>query len=359
MHSVTATKTDHPRFAPSAIRQSEIDEHMEVKKVVPPKVSYVEAVQARRHAGIFDPLMVQVGEHGYRVEVLSPKERVEKPAMMSVCLSEGEDRLWLTLSDWINPSLPGGELRKGQLAELPKPLLIGVVKTQLSCLFSLFPALPANVTRVVDGNGIPGDLWTLRLRISTGAQRPVIVSLRYPETLYPLIEQMLDRMRVNQPETWDVLPMRVSLLLGSCTVRVSDLNLFKKGDFLLLDRPNDYYNKAAMIALQQHKVAKVTLLDEAIRIEKIMNEENQLNVGSVVSGLDDIPMTLDFRLAQTELPLSELKRLGVGSIVSMNVPQKQLVTILCNGKKIGNGELVTVDSKVGVRINSLVIDNNG
>lgn len=332
---------------------------MEVKRVILPRVSKVEATEAQRHAGLFAVPRLQLGDHAYHVEVLSPTERQDSKAFLSVCLAEGDHWVWLSLPQWVNPRLPGGEVRKSQLSELPKSLLTGVVKTQIAPLLSLLPGLPRNVTRIVEGDRLPGTLWTLRLRVTPDQGHPVVVSLRYPETTYPMIQSMLDSWRISQPEMWEALPVHVGVLVGSCTVKLSDLNLFKEGDFLLLDRPNDYYQKNAVLALKQHKLARVTLLDEAIRIEKIMNEENQPNVGSVVSGLDDIPLTLDFRLAQKELSLAELKRLGVGSILSLDVPQNQLVTILVNGKKIGDGELVTVDNKVGVRIDSLVIDGNG
>lgn len=333
---------------------------MEVKKLAPPKVSHVEKVQARRHAGIFESPAVELDGHVYRVEVLSPKYQTTQPVLVNVRLSDGvADQLWLALPEWINPKLPGGDLQKKQLSELPKSLLLGVVKTQLSGLFALFPTLPKNVTQVVNSARVLEGLWTLNLRITANQEKPVVLSIHYPETAYPRIEQMLEHIRVQQPKIWDEVPVTASVNLGTCTVKMSDLKVFKKGDFLLLDRPNDYYRKLVTLAVNQQAVAKATLLDGALQVEKIMNEENHLNVGNVVSGLDDIPMTLDFRLAKKELSLSDLKRLGVGSIVSLNMPPKQLVSIHCNGKKIGNGELITVDSSVGVRIDSLVIDNNG
>jgi flagellar motor switch protein FliN len=67
-----------------------------------------------------------------------------------------------------------------------------------------------------------------------------------------------------------------------------------------------------------------------------------------------IPVNISVELGQTHLPIQEILKLGVGSVVELNRLAGQPVDILANGKLIGHGDIVVVDDTLGVRVQRLI-----
>jgi flagellar motor switch protein FliN len=68
----------------------------------------------------------------------------------------------------------------------------------------------------------------------------------------------------------------------------------------------------------------------------------------------DIPVNIRVELGQARLSIQEILRLGTGSVVELNRLAGQPADIVANGKLIGQGDIVVVDDKLGVRITKLV-----
>jgi flagellar motor switch/type III secretory pathway protein FliN/pSer/pThr/pTyr-binding forkhead associated (FHA) protein len=66
--------------------------------------------------------------------------------------------------------------------------------------------------------------------------------------------------------------------------------------------------------------------------------------------LEDLPVFLHVIVAQKELTLSEANNLVPGTILDLNRDLSNVVQLAVNGKIVGQGELVEVDGKLGVRI---------
>lgn len=66
--------------------------------------------------------------------------------------------------------------------------------------------------------------------------------------------------------------------------------------------------------------------------------------------LDDVPVTLSFEMGAVALTLSELKSLAPGSVLSIAGALPPQVSICAGGHRIGNGELVELDGRLGVEI---------
>jgi len=66
--------------------------------------------------------------------------------------------------------------------------------------------------------------------------------------------------------------------------------------------------------------------------------------------LEDLPVVLHVIVAQKELTLSEANGLVPGTILDLNRDLSNVVQLAVNGKIVGQGELVEVDGKLGVRI---------
>ena len=68
----------------------------------------------------------------------------------------------------------------------------------------------------------------------------------------------------------------------------------------------------------------------------------------------DIPLKISVELGQTTMLISELLKLGQGSVISLSKAAGEHLEILANQKLIAKGDVVVVDGKYGVRLTEIV-----
>jgi type III secretion system YscQ/HrcQ family protein len=66
--------------------------------------------------------------------------------------------------------------------------------------------------------------------------------------------------------------------------------------------------------------------------------------------LDSLPVRINIVLGERELSFAELKALNTGSILELDHTPDQPVRLIANGRWVGDGELVRVEDRLGVRI---------
>lgn len=68
----------------------------------------------------------------------------------------------------------------------------------------------------------------------------------------------------------------------------------------------------------------------------------------------DVPLEISVVLGRTKKSIKDILSLGTGSLVELDKLAEEPVEILVNGKKVAYGEVVVVDENFGVRITSIV-----
>ena len=68
------------------------------------------------------------------------------------------------------------------------------------------------------------------------------------------------------------------------------------------------------------------------------------------SGFDGLPVTIAFELGRKAMPLSEVSALAPGAVVQLAGTSGDTVSIIAQGKRIGQGEIVRIGDALGVRI---------
>lgn len=68
----------------------------------------------------------------------------------------------------------------------------------------------------------------------------------------------------------------------------------------------------------------------------------------------DIPLELTIVIGRTTMNLKDLLALKKGSLIELDTLANQEVEVLANGKKIAYGEVVTIEQNFGVRITSIL-----
>ena len=65
---------------------------------------------------------------------------------------------------------------------------------------------------------------------------------------------------------------------------------------------------------------------------------------------DLLPVQLVFVAGETEVALRDLRRIAPGYVFDLGRPVDRHVEVRANGRRIGIGELVEIDRRVGVRL---------
>lgn len=66
--------------------------------------------------------------------------------------------------------------------------------------------------------------------------------------------------------------------------------------------------------------------------------------------LEVLPLRLHVVVGEKEFTLAEIQALGPGAIVEFDASKSDPVRLMVNGKVLGDGEMVEVDGKLGVKI---------
>lgn len=88
-----------------------------------------------------------------------------------------------------------------------------------------------------------------------------------------------------------------------------------------------------------------------------MLDQDDLSGAGAPRDLDfilDIPLQISVELGRTRLLVSDLLRLGQGSVIELSNLAGDPLAILANEKLIAKGEVVVVNEKYGIRITEIV-----
>jgi flagellar motor switch protein FliN/FliY len=75
--------------------------------------------------------------------------------------------------------------------------------------------------------------------------------------------------------------------------------------------------------------------------------------GNNINRLLDVEMSVVVRFGNTEIPLREVVRFGVGSMIELNRTVDEPVELLINNYPFARGEVVVVDGYYGVRVTEI------
>ncbi|SMO45338.1 FliM/FliN family flagellar motor switch protein [Paracoccus laeviglucosivorans] len=229
-------------------------------------------------------------------------------------------------------------------------------------------------------------MLTLALRAevvtrSAGAVRlnlPLQLSAAAGRTLAPTLTRWHDR----RP---DALPLylRLGVEIDAMRVTMAELAALRTGDALVLPdlplsgrviaerrliapaRPAGDGPMPAAWALTGHFTPRADFLSTTQKHDFDMTENDAERPADAPQpaptehapdSMDGLEMRLSFRLGETLISMTDLRRAGPGTIVTLDRPDGALVDILANGQLIGTGEVITVAGQRAVEIRSLFSD---
>jgi type III secretion system YscQ/HrcQ family protein len=149
--------------------------------------------------------------------------------------------------------------------------------------------------------------------------------------------------------------------LGSVDLSAKELGGLERDDVLiperdvelLLPRRSDRGWKAATEGGEAISNFGRIRIDKYFEREPLNNEEPQAGnppEPGLTPDLGQLPVRVHVIVAEKELTLAEASGLTKGTIVELDCEKTGLVTLAVNGKPLGQGQLVEVEGRLGVRI---------
>lgn len=168
----------------------------------------------------------------------------------------------------------------------------------------------------------------------------------------------------GEPPGWiDPIPVPLSLRHAETRIELRDLRRARPGDALLFDRHLPA-GQACLLA-GGRLIAPVAVESDMAHLraplvrarssqwEWLMDDLQDAAGADEAEVLDDLPMRVVFEFGRSEMSLKELAGLGAGSIVALASPPGEPLSLLVNGRRIGQGEPVRIGDALGVRITRL------
>lgn len=198
----------------------------------------------------------------------------------------------------------------------------------------------------------PDGILLLHIR-SLGAQAIVGVSASMPLASSPL-----------PPPSWigeAHLPLRLPIVLGEVPLTVADLQSLIAGDVVLL--PTSTPGEGLRVHLPvtaRHALSasidgdRLTFLDRGNFMSTDVSEPGDAAQPAASSlpavPVEEVTLKVVFDLGEIELSLPEVRALVPGQVIDLGRLPTQAVRVSVNGRRIGTGEIVEIEGRLGVRL---------
>lgn len=268
---------------------------------------------------------------------------------------------------------PGGEP-----SLLPEPLLVALTELAAGELAEALERAFGHAVRIVAaGSQPPAEAGPHRVALSlrrADGGRTVEAVLLLDQRALALVAELAGRLPERESEAsgdWDHLPVPLRLDVGWVDLPVADLAGLSRQDILLLDETtlldeNRLILRATGLTGLRARLDGSTLIIEDI-VRTTMSEDpadppaaapdpasaTDGEAEPLLGSLDQVEVRLTFDIGHQLLTLADLRGLRPGTSFDLGRDPRRAVNIRANGKLIGNGELVRIDDRVGVRIVSL------
>jgi type III secretion system YscQ/HrcQ family protein len=169
--------------------------------------------------------------------------------------------------------------------------------------------------------------------------------------------------RANQI-TWPAL-----VSAGDAELALSEFRGLEPGDIVLVDAelsvllpcftaqmPREHGWTAKQLSDEPYRIEIVEFFERRFAMDDLARppqgeiESEASNSPARKLDVGSLPIRMHVVLGQTELSLADLNGLAAGSIIELGRSKNDPVYLAANGKLIGDGELVEVEGKLGVRI---------
>ncbi len=353
---VSGSERTPPVATPAATRSArriELQELEQVSRFMPKTVSREQYHLENLIVRGADYLYFQIDEDQFRIALTRGSEITssEFPLRLDIAFDGVPARLFI--SSWLDTAKGLSPMAPEQFAMLPPQ----IQQSALMLYFGLFvrrlnqlsgptvSVLGAATNRAI---GTLAPLLNFVIEQRSGAQARF--SLHGGRGVLAPVMRLLHRLPVTGND--DVLQLAhvLHLSIGSEQFSVRALAALEQGDVITINSRDFKEYGILRLRVTETQFLLGRLQGDTIVIDEIGSEVNDdAAVGRSVD-IENIEVKVTFEIGTKTLSLEALRAMKPGSIVKLDRPTDGLVGVFVNGQRIGVGELVDVDKRMGVRI---------
>jgi type III secretion protein Q len=168
---------------------------------------------------------------------------------------------------------------------------------------------------------------------------------------------LLEGLPYRAARDWQWLPVALHFEIGCTQLAAAQLRELALGDLILLDDYSLARDQSLTIRLAGGVFYTGKLNGKSITVqsiaETIMNEvKDAVHDTAKIKAISisELPIHLAFDLGEKTIPLRELKAIQPGYIFELDKTPEKAVAIRVEGRRIGAGELVQIEERIGVRV---------
>ena len=264
---------------------------------------------------------------------------------------------------WLSDAFPDLDL-----PELPAPFLAAVLETTVRTVLAQLADLGQGELQGMRIETSPAvtygqeETWRLQLKseaaqlegtlftTTAGLMRLASVLKDHPPFLGPLADLAAARF----------LPIALHAQIGFTSLRAEEWAQLKPGDAILVERPllapDGEFTLAWGTFTFRARPQAGQLVVTAIHahtggaMDRFDDEHEGL---SPLDSLRRVPLRVTFDVGELRLTLADLESLQVGQALDLGRPLSEAVQLRINGARVGLGELVDIDGRLGVVLRSL------
>lgn len=173
------------------------------------------------------------------------------------------------------------------------------------------------------------------------------------------------RQGTTSMNAWTMLPIPVTLELGWMDLPLAQLRLLQPQDVLLPDAWwSNLPSRSVCIRIsprlgitadvvnghQLQSTSKVKFMEQEPLPHSENGQPGAAPLHAEPAELMEIPIRITFDLGECSLPLAELTTVVPGHIFDLGLAPERAVNVRMNGVRIGEGELVDIDGRIGVAV---------
>ena len=161
------------------------------------------------------------------------------------------------------------------------------------------------------------------------------------------------------------LSLRLAIVVGAVPLTTADLRNLAIGDVVLLPATQHEEGLHVYLSLSDRHAIQASINGDQLTVLNKGNlmstevsepgEEAQATTTSAPAvSIDDVTLKVIFDLGEIELSVPEVRALVPGQTIDLGRLPAQAVRVSVNGRRIGTGEIVEIEGRLGVRLLELV-----
>ncbi|MBW2067577.1 MAG: type III secretion system cytoplasmic ring protein SctQ [Deltaproteobacteria bacterium] len=263
------------------------------------------------------------------------------------------------------------------LEEIPKAIYNAVVESFVEDLLKMLEEcaeLSVELKELSETEISHGEYdVAIPFHIAGNNNEEIVRGIGYLNTdTFEFLSELLYRGNINKTQMsyLNSVPIYLSIVIGTTTISAEQVTNLKANDIILMDTYYPLEEKRVLVVLSNNMIwadidnTAITIIGKK---ETEMTEEerevmeNSDDVDTIedteedtIIDAEDIELTLLFEVGHKKILLSQLQDIKPGYTFELDTPVDKNVTIRVNGRKVGYGELVQINDRIGVRILELV-----